>query len=414
VEEIEFWRQVPRYLATRLTHRFAAPLWSARLAPLHYVQRKPPTLPEHAVAGWSRLRVRLSGICGTDLNLVTGRESLSLEPEASYPFIPGHEIVAEIDASAEPATDMDLQPGTRCAVWPPLGCRTRGAMAPCGPCRAGWDGLCERRGEAWPGPALGIGFSRETGGGWGEIFLAHRSQLWPLPSGVSDEDAVLLDPAATALAALLRTESPETERTLIVGGGTIGLLIAYLHHALHRPGSCDVLAHHEFQRDWGQRWGASASVVRGTTAFHDWAASRGMQARRVTGYGYVFRGVYDRVIVAAGTRSSLTWALHAVRPRGVVVVVAAPASLAGVDPTPLWYREVTCRGIYVYGPVPWDGELVHPYDVLIPRLGAGSIELRSLVSHTFALPDYATALATALDRAKGRALKVVFRPAAVG
>lgn len=413
MEAIEFRRQVPRYLATRLTHRFAPSLWSARLAPLHYVRREPPAPPEHARSGWTRLRVRLSGICGTDLNLVTGRESLFLEPEASYPFVPGHELVAEV-ASTGPAQDTALQPGTRCAVWPPLGCRTRGSAAPCAPCRAGWDGLCERRGEAWPGSGLGIGFSRETGGGWGEICLAHHSQLWPLAPHVSDEDAVLLDPAATALAALLRTESPETERTLVVGGGTVGLLIAYLHHALRRSGTCDVLVRHEFQRAWAERCGADAWVLSQAQAFADWAASRGMHSRRVTGYGYVFRGVYDRVIVAAGTRSALTWALHAVRPRGVVVVVAAPASLGGVDPTPLWYREVTCRGIYVYGPVPWEGEPVHPYEVLIPRLGDGSLELRSMVSHTFALADYPAALATALDRAKGGALKVAFRPAAAG
>ncbi len=409
VEALEFRHEVARYLATRVTHRWARPLWFAGLAPLHRVHRPPP-LP--ARSGWLPLRVRLSGICGTDVNLVTGRDSLYLEPEASYPFVPGHELVAEVEADGLRAdvADSPLQPGTRCAVWPVLGCRARGVAEPCRPCREGWEGLCERRGDDWPGRGIGIGFNCETGGGWSHACLAHRSQLWPLPPRVADEDALLLDPAATALAALLRSEAAEMERTLVIGGGTIGLLIAYLHRVLGRPGSCELLVRHESQRAWAEHHGVAATVVRGASEFRDWASARGMRAVRVIGYGYVFRGVYDRVIDAAGTRSSVTQALQAVRPRGLLVIVAAPPTLAGVDPTPLWYREITLRGVYVYGPVPWEGEWVHPYTVLLPRQEAGTLVLRDLITHTFPLDAYSAAFAALVHRRGSGAIKVAFRP----
>jgi threonine dehydrogenase-like Zn-dependent dehydrogenase len=151
------------------------------------------------------------------------------------------------------------------------------------------------------------------------------------------------------------------------------------------------------------------AVAGNDAQFHAWASERRMPARRVTGYGYVYRGAFDRVIDCVGSRTSLTWALGALRPRGQLVLVSAPASLRGVDPTPIWYHELSCQGIYEYGPVPWCGEWQHPYAVLIPRLADGSLHLGSLVTHHFALADYLSAFEAAVRRPASHAIKVTFR-----
>ncbi|HEX5273039.1 MAG TPA: hypothetical protein VFW33_21225, partial [Gemmataceae bacterium] len=262
----------------------------------------------------------------------------------------------------------------------------------------------------WPSPGLAIGFNRDTGGGWSEGCLAHVSQLWKLPDTVDDRDAVVLDPAAGALAALLRTGEPAPTHTLIIGGGTIGLLAAWLHRQLGLAGECELLVRHEFQRAWAAERGLTASVVRGEADFRAWATARDIPSERVAGYGHVYRGRYDRVIDAAGTRSSLTWALRAVRPLGVVALVTAPVDLRGIDATPLWYREIALRGTYEYGPVPWQGRPTHPYEVLIPRLADGTLRLRDVITHAFPLGRYAEALGTALHRGRSRAIKVIFQP----
>jgi threonine dehydrogenase-like Zn-dependent dehydrogenase len=124
----------------------------------------------------------------------------------------------------------------------------------------------------------------------------------------------------------------------------------------------------------------------------------------------VFRGAFDRVIDAAGSRRSLRWSLAATRPRGRLVSIAAPPTLADFDPTPLWYHEITWRGIYVYGPVPWEGEAVHPYAVLLPRLASGQLVLRDLLTHTFSLTDYVRAFDVAVNRPSSGAIKVAFIP----
>jgi threonine dehydrogenase-like Zn-dependent dehydrogenase len=408
VEALLFRHEVGRYLVSRFLFQYAPALWSTRVAPLDRVVLPRPS---SGAPGWVRLRVRLSGICGTDLSMVTGRDSLYLEPEATYPFVPGHEIVGEVTEDSDvPPNARDVRPGSRVAVWPVIGCVARGYSLPCEPCAGGWDGLCERRAAApWPGSALALGFSRETGGGWSDACLAHVSQLWPLPGSVEDGDALLLDPSATALGALLRGDGPAPERTLVIGGGTIGLLCAYLARRLSLPGRTELLVRHESQRRWAEAHGLQAEVVRGERAFGVWASGRTMRVTRVTGYGNVVHGTFDRVIDAAGTRSSLRWAMSAVRAGGELVLTTAPHALGSVDPTPLWYRELRCRGVNGYGPVRWQGASAHPYSVLLPRLADGSLRLRDLHTHTFPLRDYGAAIATALRKESG-AIKVAFAP----
>jgi len=400
VEALEFRHELIRYLASRLAFGLGPSFWSARLSPLHLTQRDAPT-PHRP--GWVRVRTRLAGICGTDLSLVTGQDSLALEPEATYPFIPGHEIVGTVDS---PGTAR-LEAGQRVVVWPVLGCDPR-ELARCPQCTDGWDGLCEARDGGWPDRGLAVGFNRDTGGGWAEAFQAHESQLWPIPADVSDEDAVLLDPAAASLAAVLRPEWGPGRRTLVIGGGPIGLLAAYLDRALGVSDELEIIVRHEHQAGWARSRGLDVSLIGGPTDFRDWADSRGMKPRRVQGYGHVYDGVFDRVVLAVGNRTGVRWSLNAVAPRGTVVLLAAPNHLRGVDPTRIWYREVTIRGVYDYGPVPRDGRAVHPYEVMIPMLRDGTLRFEDLVTHRFPIAEYAAAFRTLLGRRRSGALKAVF------
>jgi threonine dehydrogenase-like Zn-dependent dehydrogenase len=390
---LEFRHEIGRYLASRVAFAASPRAWSAHLAPLHLVRLPRPRAERE---GWSTLNVRLSGICGSDLSMMTGRDSLYLEPEATYPFSPGHEIVGDCN-------------GRRVAVCPVLGCRARG-LDVCASCAAGWDGFCERRTAGWPSHGLATGFNRDTGGGWAEACLVHESQLWELPPAVDDRDALLLDPACAALAALLRTRETAGERTLVLGGGTIGVLVAHLHRALRLSGDCELLVRYEHQRRFAEGLGIATTIVRGEGPFRAWAESRGVGMQRVPAYGHAYRGVFDRVIDAAGTQESFAWATAAVRARGCVVLLTSPASLQSFDPTPLWYREVTVQGIYQYGPVPWEGCDVHPYRVLLPMLERGALRLADYVTHQFPLERFVDAFRASVRRTESGAVKVAFRP----
>ncbi|MDQ6839354.1 MAG: alcohol dehydrogenase catalytic domain-containing protein, partial [Actinomycetota bacterium] len=107
-------RSVPRFAAARLASSWQ-PGAGARVGPLRLADIDPPQSPAE---GWQRIRPRLSGICGSDLSTVAGRSSRWFEPLVTFPFVPGHEIVADGDAG-------------RVVVEPVLSCVPRGIDPPC-------------------------------------------------------------------------------------------------------------------------------------------------------------------------------------------------------------------------------------------------------------------------------------------
>jgi threonine dehydrogenase-like Zn-dependent dehydrogenase len=136
-----------------------------------------------------------------------------------------------------------------------------------------------------------------------------------------------------------------------------------------------------------------------------------MKSAKVTGYGHVFDGIYDQVIVCAASQSAFRRAIDSTRPRGVISLVAAPTVLKGPDPTPLWYREISVRGIYNYAPVRWQGAWVHPYEVLLPALADRRLAFADFVTHEYPLAEYNEALTALHRRSASGAIKVVFKPA---
>ena len=137
---------------------------------LRLVEKSEPVLPGH---DWVRVRPLLSGICGSDLSALTGHVSPSLGAFTSTPYVPGHEVVGWREDDE-----------TRVVVQPALGCRARGVEPPCPECAEGLPALCRNTMKGDVSAGLQIGYCRETSGGWGEVLVAHRSQLHPVPDAL--------------------------------------------------------------------------------------------------------------------------------------------------------------------------------------------------------------------------------------
>ncbi|NIP84006.1 MAG: alcohol dehydrogenase catalytic domain-containing protein, partial [Gemmatimonadetes bacterium] len=90
---IRFHYRPVRYLLARAT---SGRLPAVGVGPLGFVSLdrvEPPTLPG---PDWVRLAPRLSGICGSDLGVITAHDSFTLEPYGAYPFTFGHEVVGTV------------------------------------------------------------------------------------------------------------------------------------------------------------------------------------------------------------------------------------------------------------------------------------------------------------------------------
>ncbi|MGH9150960.1 MAG: alcohol dehydrogenase catalytic domain-containing protein, partial [Acidimicrobiales bacterium] len=96
MKALVYERSLPRFAAARVASTLAAGR-GARVGPLRLADVDEPALPG---PGWHRVRPRLAGICGSDLATVDARSSRWFEAVVSFPFVPGHEVVGDLDDGA--------------------------------------------------------------------------------------------------------------------------------------------------------------------------------------------------------------------------------------------------------------------------------------------------------------------------
>jgi threonine dehydrogenase-like Zn-dependent dehydrogenase len=389
MKALQIERSTVRFAAARVASGWK-PGRGGRAGPLRLVDVDPPEPPG---AQWHTVRPRLAGICGSDLATVDGRSSRWFEPIVSFPFTPGHEVVA------------DTEDGRRVVVQAVLHCRVRGIEPPCFPCSRGRTNHCERLVAGHLKPGLQTGFCADTGGGWSLALVAHELQLHDVPPEWSDEAAVMIEPTACAVhGALAAPPAPGGGEAgllgVVVGAGTVGLAtIAAIHH--FRPDVVSLLsvAKHPEQRRLARALGATAVVepdelrraVRRSSG--SWILDTG----QLTGGASV---VWDCV----GSPASIEAALAVVAPGGTVVLVGMPGHV-GVDLTGLWQREISLIGAYAYGPEPAAGGR-HSFDLAIELIEAAGLE--QLVTATYPLDRYADAIEHAAGAGRRGAVKVAF------
>lgn len=244
-------------------------LWLEQQA-LSYCPDLPlPTPPP----GEALVRVRLSGICATDLEMVRGY----------YPFtgVPGHEFVGEIvSLPGRPESSRGLQLGQRVTG------EINASCGECEACRSGRPTHCETRSV--------LGINGRDGVFAGYVTLPVEN-LHAVPESVPDEAAVFVEPLAAALEIQQQVHIQPDSRVLLVGAGRLGQLVA---QTLALTG-CDfhVVARHA----------AQIELLRARNI--DTLEGSQVQARK-----------YDVVIEATGSPSGFELARRAVRPRGVMVL----------------------------------------------------------------------------------------------
>ena len=330
---LEMFRSIPRTVAGKAMGSRMPGILSGFAAPLRLVTIDPPAVDK---PGWARLRTRLSGVCGSDLGMLSGSTSLYFSAVVSLPFVPGHEVVAELLEDCE-----DLPKGTRVVVDPVLTCAARGVEA-CENCSVGHTNRCSRITVGDITPGLQTGFCHDTGGGWGQQLTAHRSQLHAVPEGWSDEQAVLLEPLSCAVHTALRARVEPGDRVLVSGAGSVGLFATLALRQLTEAGPITVVAKHAHQRELALQFGATDVVAPGEVLRRVRRETGAFQLKPEYAAPYLLGGV-DVAVDAVGSKQSLETALGATRAGGRVVLSGMPAA---ADLSAAWFRELEVIGTY--------------------------------------------------------------------
>ncbi len=381
-------RSVARFGMARIVSG-VTPGGAARVGPLEYRSIDDPDRPGD---GWHRVDTRLAGICGSDLSLVEGHASTYFDDWVSFPFVPGHEVVGELDD------------GARVVLEPVLGHAARG-VAPPFPGAAPADGDDYAHLATGPlEPGIQTGFCCSTGGGWAPWFWAHESQLHRIADDMPDERAVLVEPFAggihAALLALPLVRDAERPVVAVLGAGTMGLAaVAGLRRYV--PGVRIVVgARYPHQRRLATELGADVAV---DATDLDRAVRRDVGCHMI---GDQLSSGAHVTIDAVGSDASITDCLRITRPRGRVVLLGMPADVT-VDLTGLWHRETELKGAYTYGTETLaDGSITTTFDLALETVTA--VRAERLLSATYPLADHVDALAHASAAGRRGAVKIAF------
>ena len=224
-----------------------------------------------------------------------------------------------------------------------------------------------------------------------------------MPKRLSDEDAVMMEPAAGGVHAAAKAAAGgmvDGGVVLVIGAGTMGLATVAALRQYTDPATIIAVAKYPIQKRFAAELGADIVVSPGETA---------RAVRRVTGsrmLGENLSGGADVTIDCIGNAGSIEQSVGVTRPRGRVVMVGMPGKV-DIDLTALWHRETELVGAYTYGTDTWpDGTEISSFKRA--KELTGKAKLGRLVSAKYPITRYKDAIEHAANAGQRGAIKVCF------
>lgn len=321
---------------------------------LHTVARPDPAPGEALVF------LRAAGVCGSDLHAVIGRH-----PFVPLPYLPGHEVVGLVAGVGEGA-DGSLV-GQRVVVEPTLPCWH------CKMCVSGRENLCENL------QFFGCGYAQ---GGMADAFTVAANRLHLVPDELDDRAAALIEPLSTPVHAARLAGSLTGKTVVILGAGTIGLLLLTVVRA-QNPSTVVMSDVRPDKLARAARLGADHIVDATDPALA--ATVRGV-------LGESADVVFDCVAIQATVSTALELADRG----GRVVIVGVPAAAVQIPLPVVQDHQIDLQGSATYLPV--------DFAQAIEMLEAGVLDVSEIVTAQFPLERAGDAFRAA---AEGSQVKVL-------
>jgi len=258
---------------------------------------------------WALVRIRLAGICNTDIEILRGYHD--------FRGTLGHEFVGEVvEVRGVSAREQARWVGRRVVGEINVTCPAHGYRPACAFCRRGLKTHCERR------TVLGI---VEHDGAFAEYLALPTENLHTVPDAISDEQAVFVEPLAAACEILEQININKFSDAAVLGDGKLAQLIARLLRTKLR----DVVMYGKHEKKLAL------------------ARSARIKTKRVRGRASDLHEIKDRyglVVEATGSPTGLILAHRVTEPRGTLVLKSTFHSAAPVETWPIIVKELTIVG----------------------------------------------------------------------
>lgn len=296
--------------------------------------------------GWALVRVRLAGVCNTDVEILRGYHA--------FRGTPGHEFVGEVvDVRGVSGSLKKKWVGRRVVGEINVSCSAYGYRPSCAFCRRGLKTHCARR------TVLGI---VAHDGAFAEYLTLPVENLYAIPDSVSDEQAVFVEPLAAACEILEQVNAKQFREAAVLGDGKLAQLIALvLRTAVPRVVMC---GKHEEKLALARRARIEIKKVRGD----------GSDLKHI-------KKSYGLLVEATGSPSGFALAQHMTEPRGTLVLKSTFHGAAPIETWPIVVKELTIVG-----------SRCGPFARAIALLRSGEVDPTPLITRTFALKEAPAAI----------------------
>jgi threonine dehydrogenase-like Zn-dependent dehydrogenase len=337
------------------------------------IEKPLPTLP----ANWALIKVRLAGICNTDVEILRGYHD--------FRGIPGHEFVGDVISVGDggkptPAIKREQSrwTGQRVTGEINVSCAAYGYKPLCEFCLRGLKTHCARR------TVLGI---VNHDGAFAEYLALPVENLHLVPNSVPDEQSVFVEPLAAACEILDQVDAKQFGAVAVLGDGKLAQLIArVLKTEIPRV---VMYGKHEKKLEMVNATGSGEKLKR---------AAR-IESQKVSGTDADLKKVKENfglVVEATGSPTGLALAQHMTEPRGTLVLKSTFHGAAAVETWPIVVKELTVIG-----------SRCGPFAKAIRLLREGKLDPSPLITRTFPLAEAAAAMAYAQEK---DVMKVLLKP----
>jgi threonine dehydrogenase-like Zn-dependent dehydrogenase len=362
---------------------------------------------------WVVAKPRLVGICGSDSKqalLDFGPDEIdnAMGGLCSFPQVMGHEVVADVVALGPSARGLDV--GQRVVLNPWLSCVPRGVSPLCPSCQAGDLSLCWNFETGPISKGIHTGVSSDATGAYADLFPAHTSMLYPVPEGLTDEQAVTADPFAVSLHGITRHPPAPGSKVLVYGAGSLGSCAVAILRALYPDVEIAVVARFEAQADLVRKLGASVVVgaddrLQIIEELAAWSGGRLVQP--LQGLPMAHPGGIDVVYDTVGKPETFEVGVRLLRARGTLVKSGVHGS-ARWEWSPLYFKEISWVGSNAFGVEEVEGKRQHGIRHYLDLVADGRVDLRPMLTHTFRLEQWREAFRTIAEQGDTGAIKVAF------
>lgn len=317
-------------------------------------------------SGEALLKIAACGVCGSDLDRMYKKGPHKL------PLITGHEFSAVVAEVGEGVTSVKA--GDHVTVPPMLPCFK------CGPCQQGHFSLCEDYDY----------YGSRRHGAYAEFVCGPADLLLKVPEDLDLRAAAMVDPAAIALHAILRTKLTVGSRVAVTGGGgPIGL----------------------FAIQWARIMGASQVVSIDVTKEKIPLAEEAGADEAVSDWGDLkdIGGGFDVIIETSGARVVPDLAVSVLARHGELVLIGIPNADITISDSS-WARlmrlEAAIMGSWNSFSAPFPG---HEWRTTVDKLHSGDLKCEFMITHELGLDSVAETIKRMYNR-EIHSSKVIFMP----